>query len=348
MGFNDIKLTNNELQEFWASYDTRMGTGFPLSADAKKFIVDHVGMHVAFIKITAMFVRERCMHLHDNNITTIHKLVLGKALENILGATRGITEDSITDAQSNLLVEVLNSSTHSIEFEAGNQAMVDLIMRGVLMRGVSLPPDLADMLMIDPNLVGFCSPVLADIFLSRCFYYNLQPTIFTSVTQFAQQAVARMSFMELSHSFQRSASNESVVLERHWQNEFYRAAKSCLDPKNRRISPDVGRHFGITGQVDFYINGTLGYLVELTIGDRMPQHEQRFELGGAYYPLIATREAKQCLILDFRYWNQAPDRFERTGNPLVWHVLYNFDAPSPSRDVFVVHLNDAIVKISLH
>lgn len=114
--------------------------------------------------------------------------------------------------------------------------------------------------------------------------------------------------------------------------EFYRAATSVL-PENNNISPDVGRIFGSNRYVDFYVNGTLQWAIELLReGSKSAEHEDRFKPGGLYYTMKS--HIKEYVILDFRRTNvtDKEDNF--------WYVMYNENYTIARKDD-----DDEIVKL---
>jgi len=67
------------------------------------------------------------------------------------------------------------------------------------------------------------------------------------------------------------------ILEQTWQKEFYRIATSQL-PQRHFISCDVGHLYGSKGLVDFYINDSLKWMIEIDReGDRLKNHVERFD-----------------------------------------------------------------------
>jgi len=85
------------------------------------------------------------------------------------------------------------------------------------------------------------------------------------------------------------------------QHEFWRGASLCLPPTHR-VAAEVSRVLKqgtpqITGELDFWINSTLEWAIELLRqGDRKGEHLERFQRDGAYGPL----RAKQWRVVDFR------------------------------------------------
>ena len=97
------------------------------------------------------------------------------------------------------------------------------------------------------------------------------------------------------------ADAQSGFKEGMLQHEFWRGASLCLPPTHR-VAAEVSqvlrqgtRH--ITGELDFWINSTLEWAIELSRqGDRKGEHLERFGTDGVYGPL----RAKQWRVVDFR------------------------------------------------
>lgn len=115
-----------------------------------------------------------------------------------------------------------------------------------------------------------------------------------------------------------------IPLERTWQMEFYRAARTTL-PDRAYISPDVGYAFDVNGYVDFYIQGLSSglvgyrsYMVELLReGHRLQQHIDRFYGQGPY----ASIPHDDWIILNFFRYKGAK-RIKAHSNPKVWRLGY--------------------------
>ena len=118
----------------------------------------------------------------------------------------------------------------------------------------------------------------------------------TDFKKFLVDVIQRLRPDLLQNSY--NVSSSGFLLERHWQMEFYRACTSLLPPEHY-ISPDVGSKFGASGFVDFFINGTLNWAVEiLREGLDMKEHAERFMENGKYAPML--KYTKQWAMIDFR------------------------------------------------
>lgn len=134
-----------------------------------------------------------------------------------------------------------------------------------------------------------------------------------------------------------SRAPNSPHLEAAWQFEVYRAVHSRF-PASVNISPGVGHGYDTAGAVDFVVNGTRGWAIEIMReGDRRLQHLARFEQvqsplghtnspfcdfqGGEYWPLIRSGVVKQWRIIDFRRKIPKPTSYA----PNLVFAVYNDD-----------------------
>lgn len=65
-------------------------------------------------------------------------------------------------------------------------------------------------------------------------------------------------------SVKHSRGLDDRVFERQFQCEFYRCVRTYLSPVYH-CSPDVGHSFGCKGLIDFYVNSTLKWGIELWV-----------------------------------------------------------------------------------
>jgi hypothetical protein len=123
-------------------------------------------------------------------------------------------------------------------------------------------------------------------------------------------------------------------MERTWQNEFYRAATSCV-PINHSVSPDVGYTYSSRGYLDYFINDTLGWGIELvresTSAMRL-EHTERFLKGGIYHSLLVSKQLKEYLVVDFRSAKPNETTLKTLGAH-IWIVRYapNFKSATVHR-----------------
>ena len=138
-----------------------------------------------------------------------------------------------------------------------------------------------------------------------------------SFDEFVLRIIERMDSRQLRNSIGVGRDQQSALLERQWQMEWYWSATGAC-PIGATVSVDVGAVFGPVGFLDFYVNGDLCWGVELMReGVKLRQHAQRFEDDGIY----ANIPLKDWAILDFRRESKAVVQVK----PKFWHVCYADD-----------------------
>jgi hypothetical protein len=167
--------------------------------------------------------------------------------------------------------------------------------------------------------LAFSAPIIRMAYISNAYGRTLQDSLQPrNLPETVIEAIKRMNPNYLKNSL--SLGEKNRLVERQWQNEFYRALCSMLSI-NDYVSPDVGQVFGSKGAIDFYINGNKKWAVELLReGDRMDEHEERFLSGGVYASM--KREINDWLIVDFRREDK------KIRGPIrnnFMHVLYSAD-----------------------
>jgi len=96
--------------------------------------------------------------------------------------------------------------------------------------------------------------------------------------------------------------------------EVYRVASSLVS-SSTCVSLDVGHMFGTTGMVDFYVNNTSQWIIEIRRNNsELKEHCNRFDDGGLY----ALIPRKGVAILNFLDARKNPLRFELL--PDVWYI----------------------------
>jgi len=154
---------------------------------------------------------------------------------------------------------------------------------------------------------------------------------------------------------------EYRILEQTWQKEFYRIATSQL-PSENFISCDVGHIYGSNGLLDFYINGSLKWMIEIVReGSNLNEHLNRF------YPPEVKRKGKrkksefgiydeiernEWAVIDFRCKSTYIDPYLLDENNL-WIVWYNDEFTSATikrkgkEDLEINFMGDSIPSFSL-
>jgi hypothetical protein len=124
-------------------------------------------------------------------------------------------------------------------------------------------------------------------------------SIFLCVRQLCFEAISKFSPTLLSPT--RPSLRAGAVVppkEAEYTHELSRACYHILG-QNLFLTPEW-RGSSSNGQVDFYIKSVKWAIECVREGDRLDQHIARFQPGGLYYPLIATEEILDYILLDFR------------------------------------------------
>jgi hypothetical protein len=163
----------------------------------------------------------------------------------------------------------------------------------------------------------FAAPIMRTI-LGRLLFATTRvsnPSNPTTFNEFMTRTIERMSPSALAKSLGRGVN--SRLLERSWQMAWYKAATST-SPYGSTISPDVGSVFGSVGFLDFYVNGSYCWGVELLReGSQIKEHAKRFVRGGQYEEI----PLQEWAIVDFRHHSKAVRELRSN----FWYVLYSED-----------------------
>ncbi|KAL8012180.1 putative AAA+ ATPase domain, P-loop containing nucleoside triphosphate hydrolase [Plasmopara halstedii] len=124
----------------------------------------------------------------------------------------------------------------------------------------------------------------------------------TSLHELIRKAIESMSASALKQSVVR---NDDFPKEAVFQHQFM-ATLARHTTSTCYICPELSRVFPtspgqpstrIDGEIDFYLNGSLRWGIELLVnGDKIGEHMSRFAAGGKY----AALAAKEYVIIDFR------------------------------------------------
>jgi len=167
----------------------------------------------------------------------------------------------------------------------------------------------------------FALPLLRMTMARRLTEAPIEPT--STFEEFLLRSIERMSSKALrdTYSIGTAETSDSAVLERQWQNEFYRAASTVI-PKEASVSPDASAIFLCEGEIDYYVNGRLRWGVELLReGVDMKGHLKRFDDEGMYSSILP--HLREWVILDFR--KEEKRVYQKAKRERLWHVCYNED-----------------------
>ena len=161
----------------------------------------------------------------------------------------------------------------------------------------------------------FSAPITRIILSHRLFTSSLAKSPTTSFEDFLTRTIERFCPTKLINSLGKGVN--SYLLERTWQMEWYRSATTVV-PMDATVSADVGPVFGSSGFLDFYVNGSHSWGIELLReGDKLQEHANRFGTGGTY----SNIPLKKWAVLDFR----CQLKEVRDPKQNFWYVCYSDD-----------------------
>lgn len=184
--------------------------------------------------------------------------------------------------------------------------------------------------------VDFAAPVVRQVALSRFIVPNVDMTRphFDSLAKLLEHALMRFGSLtrtihsHSSHRFNpehlrlsltRSSDDENApIWEAQWQSEFYLATAQLLPP-GVTISPEVGKIFDSDGRLDFIINGSRGWGVELVRNSStLAKHVSRFANG---HGMVENGTVKDWVVLDFCLPSSTPRPEHQQLR--VWRIVYD-------------------------
>jgi len=210
-----------------------------------------------------------------------------------------------------------------LSFESPEREFIDKLLRNDTMLMPEKPQDENTCLYLiragifarNNDRLSFPAPLLRMIYMQRLHSSTVPTEGSEHLEPFIIESIRRMDHRTLRNSL--GVGTDDKILERGWGMEFYRTSTSILTASHS-ISPEVGRTFHSQGLMDFYIDGSLKWAIELLReGDRAKEHQDRFKPGGMYY--IMRDNINEIVLLDFR---SKPIKKMRNH---FWYIIYNLD-----------------------
>ncbi|KAL3142216.1 hypothetical protein ABBQ38_002564 [Trebouxia sp. C0009 RCD-2024] len=176
-------------------------------------------------------------------------------------------------------------------------------------------------LLLEHGILSFVSQLHQQYFrmCHREVRYEAIAEMPQDICKFLKEAVQRMSRKQVADSL--NVNKYHQVLERHYQNEFYRAVMSLL-PDGAFMSPDVGAIYGVRGMLDFLLLPQKWGFELLRDGKGSQEHADRFEPGGAYSQMVLNGDIVNWVVVDLRSTPRKPRQHSR---PEMLHVLFSPD-----------------------
>ncbi|KAF4027937.1 putative AAA domain-containing protein [Phytophthora infestans] len=153
----------------------------------------------------------------------------------------------------------------------------------------------------DGAYVNFTSP-LAERYYYKWLFPGRGYVNPTSLYELVRKAIGSMSASVLKQSVVREYDfpKEAVFQHQFMAALALHTMNTCyICPELSRVFPASPRQHSqrIDGEIDFYLNGSLRWGIELLVnGDRIGEPMSRFATGGKY----AALAAKEYVVIDFR------------------------------------------------
>jgi hypothetical protein len=186
-----------------------------------------------------------------------------------------------------LLAKLLRCKTLGCEFV--NDVVKDLVECGILV--------------IDAE-IKFASRLAQRFFMNKFYHFRASDNP-SSLIELVKLAIGSISTKMLTQSV---AGTTDFPMESTIQHLFLTALAAHTTPTTS-ICPELSKLFPIitesnnqaggiiSGEIDFYLNGTLRWGIELLIsGRRFGEHFERFDVDRKYYPL----QMNDYIVVDFR------------------------------------------------
>lgn len=294
LGLDFMMFSNEETLEFCKKYcEAHWQAISPENMIHLAYIIEdrcgrHPGLFTAALKqLRAMYFRTPPEKMTLNNIA---KSCYGMELTNFLFSQRAVKCVSILTHEESLFCCKILQSGGSIQ--TFSQEEVDRNMLANLVRKFVLVDD-------GNQLIVPCG-IMKEALLQHLYGKHIPPKFKndSDFATFVKSVISLLDVNQLKNSLSRS--RDDTLLERAWQFVFYQAVyqlcgNCCI------ISPDAGRFCGSRGFIDFFIDGNLGWAIELLRdgdGRDIRRHLERFDPGGTYASIV--EECTHWLVIDLR------------------------------------------------
>jgi hypothetical protein len=297
----------DETQELVREFNIRVGKGTFITEYAAEAIHLFTGGHVGFIRKALEALFEYSRDRTSFNEVNIFQYLLSAGMVRALCDTRSAPDFSDLPFKcKDLLKRIINTSGGKYEVAVTSDELetVHTLMKRNMIRWCNNAS----------SEVAFVCPAIEHMAISNIYSSAMRPIDEPdNLDEFLLKCIPafRSDFMREN----LGRDDNTALLEPAWQAELFHNATSILTPTSY-IHPSVGRMFGSTGMVDFSVNGTKKWLIEITReGDRLPQHADK---GTGLYACIPWTAR---VILDFRAVRPQKKTVDKYGR-LVWFVVY--------------------------
>jgi hypothetical protein len=307
-----LTATSAEMDELFDDYDLFVSqfTNIPKLSDSLRSMIRNLsGGQLAHIAEMVYFVYE---HSHkgaliDYDEATVIQLLFDEQFLDRIRALRNYIKPNVMSVVERQLVLELLNAEEPFRVEDTTQ-WLSLIKKGVVTE--------------QESCLRFSSRNARVLYMMYFKDAKVRaPQEPTNLQSFVKEAIARFSYARLMKNFtKRQGETKNRLKEAAWQSEFYHVGVSLL-PVQHTLSPEVSRVFNDSvhqDAVDFYVNGSLRWMIEFTSeSDRLQEHLDRFLLGGKYQNL----PRKDWLIVNFT--SKQPQASTINMHDNFWHVMYN-------------------------
>lgn len=256
-----------------------------------KTIVSECGGTVAALRKVGEFFHQYCVHnaLPSLDITVALELYFSRELLNVMFRLFGTKlPDCSNGTMRTMMIDLLRNKSADCENE---EIVGQLIEAGIVAFNE------------DKKKITFASGLAHRFYLNKFYSFRAvenPPSLLRLVTL----AIGSLSSSLLAQSVVPNSSD--FPKEATFQHLFltslaaHTTADTSICPELSRRYPSVllsNRADTINGEIDFYLNGSLRWGIELLISGRnVTEHIDRFGRAGKYHPL----QLKDYIVVDFR------------------------------------------------
>ncbi|KAL4783696.1 hypothetical protein BJX76DRAFT_357720 [Aspergillus varians] len=304
----------------------RLSIGINIDADAREYLYAISNGHPGAVNALVTFIAEANRHeLKHASISKISKEIMMESLEDHARVFRTFESFAVfrsfpvSDA---LTMPVVRTLRRCLEHGTIPCDLNDEGVKRCYELGWLHSDQTKSYAIENPKMVCFFPSRLHEKFVEYILYTS-QPRPFpleqfASTTALCGAIIRRFSQKNLMSSveIELAPSRSCRPPEAQFQDEFYRCFFSVVG-YGVGLSSEWSRAGG--GRIDFRVVDP-GWGVEiLRDGDRLSDHCNRFEPGGAYHPWIAQGYLTDWLILDFRH--TVPQKYG-IPNTKMWRIVF--------------------------
>ncbi|GAM21173.1 hypothetical protein SAMD00019534_043480 [Acytostelium subglobosum LB1] len=327
LDINSLLLTHAEFNEMINNNFDKI-YGAPIPTTAAEWIYSNTNGHVGLARRIVDDLKGKFgeklrllatgkLELQQGDPTleeSIMKHLLSKDLSDTISDSRAAPlVRKMSDDQLTILDSVVNGAY--VPSDADTVPLFTLIKHGYLTRQGS-------------NVI-FPSPLYYRCYFSQRFKAPTFSDIIVKTSQFdffVETCLKLFRPQQVSTRFSRHVklgNQTTQPLEVVWQMEFYYASSLIIGPTE--VAPSVGRAFGSSGFLDFYIDTIYKWGFELVSeGSDIDEHIRRFDpSSGRYRSLLSM--INRWAVIDFRSAKTYENKSLTVNDSNLWVILYSED-----------------------